>query len=334
VAASPPTRPEVRADGVTFRLADHGYESVLLQQELQRPRTGPALARRDGTWELVYPRPPVDRMEYRFEADGASLLDPGNPLRVPGAFGERSVVEFPEYAPPVWLGASDPGAAVPVGEGARLWAPPDADPEEPLPLLAVHDGTEAERIGGLTRLVGHALGERALPALRVLLLDSPSRDEDYSASARYARRLAALFPRVAPTTRLVGMGASLGALAMLHAHRVGGVRFRALYLQSGSYFRMRTDRGEGGFPRFGRIARFVGTVLRAAPAARPIAITLTCGAPEENLPNNRAVAAALRRQGHDVAFVVNRDAHNPTAWRDTWDPHLVALLAGALEWGA
>jgi enterochelin esterase-like enzyme len=324
----------VRADGVTFRLADRGYASVLLQQELERPRLGPALARRDGTWELVYPRPPVDRMEYGFEADGASLLDPANPLRVAGAFGERSVIEFPEYARPSWLGAPDPEAAVPVADHVRLWAPPGADPEEPLPLLAVHDGAEAERFGGLTRLMGHAVAHGSVPALRVALLDSPSRDEDYSASARYARRLAGLLSRVAPTTRLVGMGASLGALAMLHAHRVGGVPFRALYLQSGSYFRRRTDRGEAGFPRFGRIARFVGTVLRATPAARPIAITLTCGAPEENLANNRAVAAALRRHGHEIAFVVNRDAHNVTAWRDTWDPHLLRLLRQALECGA
>ena len=86
---------------------------------------------------------------------------------------------------------------------------------------------------------------------------------------------------------------------------------------------------EAGFGRFRRISRFVGTVLRAGRTATPIPITLTCGAPEENLANNRAVAAALRRQGHAVTFVVNRDAHNPTAWRDTLDPHLLDLLTRA-----
>jgi enterochelin esterase family protein len=72
-------------------------------------------------------------------------------------------------------------------------------------------------------------------------------------------------------------------------------------------------------------------VLNGAPAATPIPITLTCGAPEENLANNRAVATALRRQGHTAALHVNRDAHNYVAWRDTLDPHLVDLLARA--WG-
>jgi enterochelin esterase family protein len=165
----------------------------------------------------------------------------------------------------------------------------------------------------------------------VALLDSPDRAEDYSASARYARSLAVLVPRLAPAAARVGMGASLGALAMLHARRLHPGAFGALYLQSGSYFRLRWDRHEAGFPRFRRISRFVGTVLRDGHAAAPIPITLTCGAPEENLPNNRAVAAALRRQGHDARFIVNRDAHNPTAWRDTFDPHLIDLLARAWE---
>jgi enterochelin esterase family protein len=60
-------------------------------------------------------------------------------------------------------------------------------------------------------------------------------------------------------------------------------------------------------------------------------VTITCGAPEENLANNRAVATALRRQGHDVRVHVNRDAHNYVGWRDTLDPHLTELLARV--WG-
>jgi enterochelin esterase family protein len=380
---------EANAERVVFRLPDRGYASVLLLQELERPRRGPPLARVDGVWELSWRRRQVDRMEYRFEADGEAFCDPGNPRRAPGGFGERSVVEFPGYRAPAWLDAPDPGpsrlwtprregarvssptgeglpdwsppgdvppASSPPGEGqpvrsppaggphvslrpgdelaahARLWSPPDTDPAEPLPLLVVHDGTEYERAGGLTRLIAHAVAGGRLPACRVALLDAPDRAETYSASARYARALAALLPRVAPATTRAGLGASLGALAMLHLERLHPGALEALYLQSGSYFRLRWDRHEAGFARFGRISRFVGGVLRAGTAARPLPITLTCGTPEENLPNNRAVAAALRSQGHDVALHVNRDAHNPIAWRDTWDPHLLDLLDRA--WGA
>jgi enterochelin esterase-like enzyme len=327
--------PDVRADRVVFRLEDHGYTSVRLQQELERPRSGPAFARADedggGRWELEYRRAQVDRMEYRFEVDGDSFCDPHNPLRAPGAFGDKSVVEFPGYTPPVWLQAPDPGTATPVGERARLWSPPGADPREPLPLLVAHDGTEYERLSGLTRLIAHAIADNRIPRCRVALLDPGERDEDYSASARYARTLAASLPQLAPATAHAGIGASLGALALLHARALHPGAFGALMLQSGSFFRLRWDRQESGFPRFRRISRFVGQVLHTTTAATPIPITLTCGAPEENLANNRAVANALRRQGHATTLHVNRDAHNYVGWRDTLDPHLVALLARA--WG-
>jgi enterochelin esterase family protein len=58
-------------------------------------------------------------------------------------------------------------------------------------------------------------------------------------------------------------------------------------------------------------------------------VTLTCGTVEENLTNNLATSEALVGQSYDVSFVKNRDAHNYTAWRDTFDPHLANLLAKA-----
>jgi enterochelin esterase-like enzyme len=319
--------PEVRADRVVFRLEDRGYDAVRLQQELERPRNGPPLARRDGVWELEYRRPQVDRMEYRFEAGGDPFADPHNPLRA----GDRSVVEFPGYAAPAWLAAPDPGAAVRIAPDAKLWSPPDADPARPLPLLVAHDGSGYEHDAQLPRLIAHAIAAGRIPACRIALLDSPAREEDYSASARYARALATRLPQLAPTTTRVGIGASLGALALLHARWLHPSAFAGLMLQSGSFFRLRWDRQEAGFPRFRRIARFVGAVLHAPAAAAPIPIAMTCGAPEENLANNRAVATVLRRQGHAAALHVNRDAHNWTGWRDTLDPHLVELLAHT--WG-
>ena len=68
-----------------------------------------------GGWELVLPRPPVARLEYLLEVryaggDSKVVTDPANPRQVPGAFGPKSVLEFPGYAPPGWLAApADPG---------------------------------------------------------------------------------------------------------------------------------------------------------------------------------------------------------------------------------
>jgi enterochelin esterase family protein len=53
---------------------------------------------------------------------------------------------------------------------------------------------------------------------------------------------------------------------------------------------------------------------------------LTCGTVEENLANNEAMAATLRRLGYPTRLVRVRDGHNYTAWRDALDPNLTGLV--------
>jgi enterochelin esterase-like enzyme len=57
-----------------------------------------------------------------------------------------------------------------------------------------------------------------------------------------------------------------------------------------------------------------------------VPMVFTCGAAEENLANNHAVAAALAGRGYPLRFAEVRDAHNWVCWRDALDPHLVDLL--------
>ena len=45
-----------------------------------------------------------------------------------------------------------------------------------------------------------------------------------------------MLPALPAATVRVGVGVSLGALAMLHAHRTQPPAFDALFLQSGSFF--------------------------------------------------------------------------------------------------
>jgi len=328
-ATAEPLGPDVRADRVVFRLEDRGYAAVRLQQELERPRSGPPFARRDGVWELHYRRPQVDRMEYRFEADGEAFCDPHNPHRTPGSFGDRSVIEFPGYAPPAWLTAPDPQPPAQIAPRTRLWSPPGADPRRPLPLLTVHDGGDYERLAQLPRLIAHAIAANRIPPCRVALLDPAERDEDYSASTRYARTLAATLPRLAPATAHAGLGASLGALAMLHAQRRHPEAFAGLFLQSGSYFTPRHDHMEKGFARYGRIVRFVRTLVREAEFERPVPAALTCGLDEDNIHNNRRVAAALALQGYGAPLHESPGGHDWDTWRAALEDHLCELLAAA-----
>ena len=125
------------------------------------------------------------------------------------------------------------------------------------------------------------------------------------------------------------MGASLGGLAMLHAHRRHPRAFDGLLLQSGSFFQQRWDRQEAGFGRYRRITRFVGSVLRGDDDPHPVPVAVTCGTAEENLANNRAVAAALEAQRYPVWLGEVRDGHTWTCWRDSFFPHLPMLIEAA-----
>jgi enterochelin esterase-like enzyme len=336
---------------VLLRLADpdERYAAVRLCSDLPLSEGRRTYARHDGEWRLRLVPPPVARLEYQLEVvhrDGhrERLCDPVNPHRAPGAFGEKSVLLLPGYTAPRWLaGDAVPGSRKQLavrgrGLGATVritvWSPADAEPAEPLPLLAAHDGPEYDRLAALTRFAAVGIRAGELPRHRVALLAPGERDEWYSASARYAGALVrdvlpAIRAAVAVRGAPAGMGASLGALAMLHAQRRHPGTFGALFLQSGSFFTPRFDAHEADFPRYRRIVRFVRATLRDATDPNPVPVTLTCGSAEENVHNNRLVARALSAQGYPAALNEVPDMHNYTAWRDSFEPYLTGLLARA-----
>jgi enterochelin esterase family protein len=221
-----------------------------------------------------------------------------------------------------------------------LWSSPGVRPGAPAPLLVVHDGPEYARFSWLLALLATAVGDGRLPSLRAALLTPPRpRDEHYAASPGYAQALVGevmpVLDALAPSPRerrwRVGMGASLGALALLHAHRAAPEVFGALLLQSGSFFQEHLDPQEVWRPAFARISAFVAGVLTGRGPAGPPRVTLTCGTAEENLANNRAMRDALHAQGYRVRLGEVRDAHNWTAWRDAFDPYLLDLLREAWQ---
>ena len=143
-------------------------------------------------------------MEYLLElryrdGDTGTVPDPGNPQQVQGAFGPKSVLEFPGYAPPDWLAApAEPGRCtafdVPGGSlgaaiSVRTWAPADARDDEVLPLLVVHDGPEYDALAQLTGYLSAGVTGGWLPRLRAALLSPGPRDRWYSADAGYALAL-------------------------------------------------------------------------------------------------------------------------------------------------
>jgi enterochelin esterase-like enzyme len=304
--------------------------AVRLVHEL-RGRLPQELSRNGRAWELTATAPDVARFEYQLELidrNGGSerILDPGNPKRASGPWGDKSVWEEPGYRPPDWLGEDQVGEAKPVTIASRIlkaelpaliWAHPAAT--ERSPLLVAHDGPEyVEHSALLTYLA-------QLPPLRAALIGPVDRNEIYSASARYSRALAEeILPQLPAAPARIGLGASLGALSLFHTHRRHPESFDALFLQSGSFFR-RAESYEKRFPRYERIARFVGGVHRNRPE-RTIPIVLACGTVEENLAANRALEESLRARGYDARLHEFRDGHNWVAWRDSFHPQLHRLL--------
>jgi enterochelin esterase-like enzyme len=237
---------------------------------------------------------------------------------------------------PVWLGRpsvrgrTERVAVRVLGRALRLrvWSPGEGE----MPLLLVHDGAEYAKQAGLVQWAGAMIEAERLAPFRIALLPPGDRNEWYSASAAYGRSLGrrivpALSDLVPVAGRPVGMGASLGALAMLHAQRAWPGMFAGLFLQSGSFFVPRFDRQESGFPRYGRIVRFVRRVLRATAYEDPVPVAMTCATGEENIDNNREMAAALGRQGYDARLAETAGRHDFPSWRDGLDPHLTRLLA-------
>jgi enterochelin esterase-like enzyme len=326
---------------VVFRLADprHAATGVRLWQELGIPAEQLEFKPVAYGWELRLPRPSVHRMEYLFEMGDRSITDPTNPRKVGGAFGEHSWLPLPGYVEPDWIAVQPVPSTLtgltvdtsPVGPiDVQVWAPDGVEPEVELPLLLSHDGPEFAAYAGLTHYVGAQVASGGLPPLRLALIRPGSRNLWYAANPAYAE---ALTQRVLPAVMTayasrqpVLMGASLGGLAALYAEWRYPGTFDGLFLQSGSFFTLETDPQESRFEYYAEVTGFVETVLAATEAPSRPRIAMTAGTPEENVHNNRVMAARLSTLGLDVAFDETPDMHNFTAWRDVLDPCLTDLL--------
>jgi enterochelin esterase-like enzyme len=336
------------ADGLSFRYSDpeHRLTRVRLVQRAGLRGDRLEFVRDDGRWALDVPPPDAWRLEYELELrhrDGhvEIVRDLDNPERVGGAFGDKSVLKRPDYVPPSWLdrpaahgqwrALAVPAPTLRADLWTRIWSPAGAGDR----FLVAHDGPEFDKLADLGRYSATAVGVGLVPPHHLVLLAPGERNEWYSANPAYAQALAStVLPAVKDEVGVdprkgrpvVGMGASLGALAMLHAQRRYPSAFAGLFLQSGSFFRPRLDPQESGFPWFSRIVRFTGPVVASAFAAHPVPTVLTCGTVEENLANNREMARALLRQGYPARLVEVPDGHHFTAWRDALHPCLTDLL--------
>ena len=298
--------------------------------------------------------PDVLRLEYKLEVDHPDggtewILDPGNPKRAPGAFGEKSVLELPGYEPPAWLerrgrrrGASTRSRSAAAGSGAtvaiRVWSPADVEPGTPLRMLLANDGPEYDALSSLTRFSAAMIAAGELPPHRVALLAPGERNQWYSRLGRLRARAGPRHRAGAARRRSGVIGAPVGdgreprrpGDAARPAALPARVRRAVPAVRQLLHARATTPRSAAS-SRYARIIRFVRETLRDGQYAIPVPVTITVGRAEENAHNNREMARALAAQGYDVSLEEVPDMHNYVGWRDAFDPHLTALLQTRLE---
>lgn len=341
----PHAGPVVTDESVSWHLPaaliDSSVAGVDLVVDFTLPGSGAFAADGSGGWTLTLPRPLAHRFEYQLilhtpDAD-RHLTDPTNLLQVPGPFGDRSEIRFPDYRPPTWLGTEVDGELVEIADPAgvlaapvpiRLFNPAGLDDEEPAPLLLASDGSDMAERGSL---LSWACAQPR--PVRVALVDPAVglRNDWYAADPDYADHIGGVVIPVlrsrVNTAAVVGLGASLGAVAMLTTHRRHPRALDALVLQSGSFFTGELDPQESSWPQFARVCAAVAAFTAALPVpVRPIPVLMTVGAIEENRANNERMAAALTLQGYPVDARIVPDAHTMIGWRDAWSPALDELV--------
>lgn len=342
---SPGPHVDPATGALTFVVADEpGVRPLRVWYHLRAFGDDPAFHPSPGGWSTTVPAPPVDRLEYLLVlqgADGAEhmVLDPANPDRVPGVFGDHSVLELPGYRAPLWLSAEPTTGWVstPLRTRTRpelsglLCAPQGTGEQDELPLLVVHDGPEYDRYARLLDYLSWLGAHDPALSCRVLLLGPGERNREYAANPDYARALATVaIPMVrslvATAAPVLGLGASLGALAMLHTAITYPGTFGGLFGQSGSFFLPAFDSHERRFPYYDRLVEFVAGFDADPRRLDGLHVALTCGLGEENLDNNEAMAVRLQHLGVPTTLTRGRYAHGYIAWRDLLDPALPALM--------
>lgn len=344
-----------RGEGGGFWFAFHDVEGhlegVRLFTDVARPeRVVPMIAGSHGLYTLRFPAPEVDRVEYSFQLvhPGGGIewaLDPRNARSVQAPFGSKSEALADTYVAPSYASPADDmprgtlrSIPVPGPRGsirdAWVWRAAGHRLEDALPLLIFLDGGDYLLYAGMRRVLDALVHEGRIAPCRALFLPPNDRFDEYSANNRTGSWLTAVLPRVLArympippdAADRIGIGASLGGLALLHAHWTHPGFFGRLVLQSGSFFHRDSDSMVAAFSHFGRICRFVRGLSTHRRVPPQIDIRMTCGLAEENLVNNRRLRDRLAERGQPVTLLENRDAHNWVGWRDSIGSELEAFL--------
>ncbi len=147
---------------------------------------------------MILQFPPDARLQYKFIIDGNWMNDPGNSRVQAEGFGYNSEFWMPSYIDESMLSI---GHEVPHGNVERLlfesqilhshretflYQPAVAKTEGlELPLVIVHDGAEALRLGRFHRILDNLIAEKIIPPVAALFVSPQMRNEEYATNPHY-----------------------------------------------------------------------------------------------------------------------------------------------------
>lgn len=303
-------------------------------------------------WYLTLDLPRGSRMEYKLLVEHGKqrdlIRDPRNPQVSYDPYGSNSVCFGAGYEVPEWTtedAEARPGTVedheldAPSFGGARsvkVYLPARLRLTRRYPLLVLHDGWDYLRFARLKPVLDNLIHRLEIPSLVVAAIQSPDRMKEYMADAAHAAFVVeALLPAMEahfpvardPAQRAIG-GASLGAVASLHAAWRYPGTFGRLLLQSGSFAFTDIGRTYRG-PAFEPVVQFVNA-FRERPGRPADRLFVSCGVYESLIYENRSMVPFLQGAGLEVRYVEARDGHNWDNWRDRLREGLSWLFPGPL----
>jgi len=345
--------PLVEPGRVTFVFRGQADE-VLLRRWISGLSTAQPLERLEGSdlWALTMELPDKSRFEYKFEVIRKGtrqlVLDELNGVLAHDPFGANSVCQGYGYERPDWTlhdpdsrsGTLDsmtiPSRAFGDQREIRVYLPGRFRKTRSYPLLIVHDGIDYLRFAEINTVLDNLIHRLEIPGMIVALTQSPDRMAEYTCNQNHARFLGedllpfmqSRFPLLNDPAMCGLLGASLGAVASLHAAAQYPDRFGRLLLQSGSYAFSDLGHHKKG-PALDPVVDFINA-YRAEPFRLAEKIYMSCGVYESLIYENRSLLPVLQGQRMQVNFDEARDAHNWENWRDRLRSGLTWLYPGPL----
>ncbi|WP_050026045.1 esterase [Verrucomicrobium sp. BvORR034] len=334
-APAPIISPEINKDdhSVTFRLKAPNAKSVTLRGQWDKSPL-PLTRAEDGIWSGSFPSVPPGVWEYSFEADGLSLLDPGNPAIKPSREPRSSILHIPSSPPAAWDFQDVPHGTVhqhtyfskALGRPRELvvYTPPTLvrGSTDPLPLLVLQHGSGDNQQTWVTHgkahwILDHLIATGKARPMIVLMLDghplgktSPQDPNRRAAALEAFRR--ELFEDALPlveTQYPVAKEASKRAIAGLS---MGGGQALSIGLSH-------LDR----FAWIGAFSAGPADEKVTAPLLADVASTnaklrllwIGCGVDDRALQRNEAFIAQLKTGGIQHEWHATPGAHTWPIWR-------------------